>query len=99
VRVWHAPAVDDFDSPPTKPMLEVAIAAANKVVEAIGRGETVLVTCMAGVNRSSLVSGLALHKLLGLSGKDVCAMIQLQRPGTLTNPHFTQCLSNLPQRF
>jgi len=95
VRVCYAPNVDDFDYQPSRETLNTTIKAANLVVEFLKQKKLVLVTCWAGVNRSSLVSALALHKFLGISGSDACALIQSKRY-TLTNPQFIKCLSKLP---
>jgi len=98
VKVWHAPN-EDVPMPPTRQQLEVAIEAANQVVASVSRGEPALVTCWAGINRSSLVTGLALYRLTGMSGADIVNLIQFQRPGTLTNDQFKECLERLAPRI
>ncbi len=54
-----------------------------------------MVTCMAGINRSGLVSAVTLHMMTGRSGKDCVRHIQQCRPGALRNPRFVEWLSTL----
>ena len=98
VDVWHIPFEDDFDNLMPRPVLKSVFAAADKVVTHLKRGDKVLVTCWAGINRSSLVSAIVLHKLLGMSGSDAAHLIKFKRPGALTNELFLRMLSRLPER-
>lgn len=61
-------------------------AAARDVARRVRAGQRVLVTCMAGRNRSGVIAGLALAEL-GLPGAVAARRIQRIRNG-LTNPHF-----------
>lgn len=97
VDVWHSP-FNDIDYRPSRETLKIALGAADRAVRHIRRGENVLVTCYAGVNRSSLVTALTIHKLLGLAGDDLIELIRLQRPNTLTNESFCDCLRRLRSR-
>lgn len=97
VRVIHAPNLDTGD-PPSRQQLKAAWYAAKVVTHALRANEKVLVTCWGGVNRSALVTGIALHQYLGISGLDACAMIRKGRPGTLTNTEFVKCLARIPAR-
>ena len=51
------------------------------------RGETVLITCMAGRNRSALVAAVALVRLALIPPDSVVAHIRACRPRALDNPH------------
>lgn len=57
------------------------------------RGECVLVRCQAGLNRSSLIAGLALI-YLGMSGPDAVQLIRTRRsPWALCNEDYAEYLS------
>jgi protein-tyrosine phosphatase len=66
--------------------------AASQVVEHVRAGKNVLVTCMAGHNRSGLVTALALRELTGLSGQELIDHIQKCRPMSLNNETFAKHL-------
>lgn len=96
VRVVYAPNDDDPHRPPSKEELRIALDAATQAAAALRLNQKVLVTCQMGINRSGLVTGLTLHKLLSISGMEACAMIKQARPWALTNPQFVQCLARIP---
>jgi protein-tyrosine phosphatase len=56
--VGHCPLVDHV---PTPEEMDTAMVAASALVEAWESGETVLVTCAAGRNRSAMVCAMALN--------------------------------------
>jgi protein-tyrosine phosphatase len=64
--------------------------AANKVVQHVRNGKNVLVTCLAGQNRSGLVTALALQQLTGWSGKKIVNHISAKRMWALHNATFAQ---------
>ena len=101
VAVIHAPN-DDSEAygPLTREKLRVAIRAARKVAKAVKRGEQVLVTCALGMNRSGLVSALALHLLYGWPGGQCLKWVRKHRPTKgrcppLSNPDFIEALLRL----
>lgn len=67
VAVRHAP-FSDHGEPPTRNEIMTAMHAASTVRSALDRGEDVLVTCHMGLNRSGLVSALALMMPHGRRG-------------------------------
>ncbi len=68
-------------------------AAANLVVERLTQGKVVLVTCMLGQNRSGLVIGMALKKMLGhQKRKEIVEHIKTRRKNALNNKHYEQYL-------
>ena len=79
IKVIHASNDDHGSLPLTREKLRVAIQAARQVVDALKAGQKVLVTCHAGLNRSGLVSALALHLFYGWSGAKCIALIRLRR--------------------
>jgi len=91
ISVIHAP-IDDGELTKTEAIR--AVQAAREVVARLGRGEKVLVTCAAGLNRSALVCALAL--MFGSSRMrtdDAIALIRMVRsPHALSNPHFVNFL-------
>jgi len=97
VKVFHAPN-DDSGQPPDGFQVMVARLAAEAVVRELGAGKKVLVTCMAGRNRSGLVNGMALIKL-GRPVDAVIARIRERRRNALTNEHFVALLRAFARRL
>lgn len=105
VRVLHAPNDDSVALPLTKEKLRIAVRAADDVVRVIQAGGRVLVTCAAGLNRSGLVSALALHRLYGWAGDECVRTVRAKRiaskrhPGkALSNAEFVAAIRRLPAR-
>jgi hypothetical protein len=96
VETVYAPN-DDSGGPLTREQLELAERAARIVAQRLRQRGKVLVTCMQGRNRSGLVSALALHKLLGVSGRRAMHIVQEARRGALVNPQFCDVLAQLPR--
>lgn len=85
VRVIRA-RLDDAE--PTPAEVKQALAAAEQVAHAMRSGLVCLVTCMAGLNRSGLVSGLAL-RMNGYDGPRAVRAVQRARgKDALGNQHF-----------
>lgn len=97
VEVIHAPN-DDADRRPDEQELRTAVEAASAVAKRLRSGRKVLVTCMQGRNRSGLVSAIALHKLLGVSGHVAARIVRANRRNALTNVNFVNLLRKLPPR-
>lgn len=93
VRVARAPMHDAYAIP------DVAFAAAKLVAAHLAAGHRVLVTCEQGLNRSGLVSALALWYATGRSGVDCLWQVQAARPGALFNKVFAVTLFRLPARL
>lgn len=83
------------DGRPSQAELERAVGAATRVVGHLDRARRVLVTCMAGRNRSGLVCALVLHLRYGVSGARAVTELQRRREGALCNPHFVRFLQGL----
>lgn len=98
IEVVHAPNLDDFDNPPTREMLTGALAAANQLVAGMRRGQKVLSTCRMGVNRSGLVTALALVQFLGVGGAEAIRIIRQGRHFALSNPQFCAALERIPAK-
>lgn len=62
--------------------------AARQVVEHVKAGRNVLVTCMAGQNRSGMIVALALRELTGWSGPRIVEHVSRSRPHALNNTTF-----------
>jgi hypothetical protein len=95
IDVIHAPNDDNPSRAPTRQELQLAIAAAKQAAERVRDGKHVLVTCMAGLNRSGLVSALTLHMLFGWAGAQCASHVQSKRHHALCNPQFVKVLSTL----
>ena len=105
VEVVHAPNDDSEAFPLTKEKLRIAVRAADIVVQRIQAGGKVLVTCAAGLNRSGLVSAIALHKMYGWGGDECIRTVRTKRvaskhhPGkALSNAEFVAAIRWLPAR-
>jgi len=72
-----------------------ASRASGHVIDALSQGEGALVTCWAGINRSGLISGMALIDILGCSGEDAIDIVRKGRSEyALYNPLFQKILVN-----
>ena len=90
VDVIHAP-FDDNDIGPTSQEKKIARSAAKRVAAAVRNGSRVLVSCIAGRNRSGLVCGLALVEN-GLDPIRALTLIWDKRRYSLTNEAFVDLL-------
>lgn len=95
----HAP----FDDAELTPDVDArALRAADVVVSVLRGGGKALVTCNQGRNRSGLVAGMALLRLLpDLNGPQVVEMIKTRRAApcgqvALTNDDFRERLASWP---
>lgn len=78
-------------------LLEIkAFILADRVANIIENDGRVLIHCRGGRNRSGLVAGLVLYKMLDITGAQAVAMIQTARPRSLANQHFRTYLEQLP---
>jgi protein-tyrosine phosphatase len=87
-EVIHMPTSDYDYIPPTKAHIALVWETARKVVRYLENDKAVLVTCMAGLNRSGLVSAISLHLWLGISGDNACTQVQNARVDALFNERF-----------
>lgn len=95
VEVILAPGDDDCRVHRMERDLPTWKQAAQIVVERVAAGKKVLVTCMAGLNRSGMVSALALHSITGWPGADVVEHVQASRDMALCNDTFANYLRGL----
>jgi protein-tyrosine phosphatase len=78
------------------PDLEMLVSAAALIVDLLDDGESVLVHCMYGLNRSSLLAAYAIAmRYPNMSGKEILALIRKSRPGALHNALFADAVSRL----
>lgn len=68
------------------------IKAGKQVAEQVRGGKNVLVTCMAGLNRSGFVIVVALHTLTGWPVQDCIDLLQSKRMMSLNNTAFADYL-------
>ena len=95
VRVLYCPLDDNgFSIKPEE--WQRAVRCSQKVADAVLQGKRVLVTCQQGINRSGLVTSLALWRLTGMAGGDVVAHVRAARPIALRNQGFVRALTMLP---
>lgn len=99
VRVRHFPY--DDQAQPTERDLMTAWSGAEAVARDLRRGRNVLVTCMAGRNRSALVAALAVHLVTGEPGRACLGLVRAKRIDqegirALSNKAFQQYLIALP---
>ena len=93
VAVLHVPLADDPSRPMPTAQAGSAISAARTVARYLRAGQRVLVTCHLGLNRSSLIAGLAMRLAYGTKVDNVITTIREARgPQALRNPHFVRLL-------
>lgn len=90
IEVICAPGDDDHRPHRMANFLPIWKDAAKIVVERVRSGKVVLVTCMAGLNRSGMVTAFALQELTGWSGKQCVDHIRTSRKHALCNQTFAQ---------
>lgn len=99
VEVHYAP-FDDDSRGLDKRQLDIAINAAEQTVLAHQQGKRCLVTCMAGRNRSGIVTALALSALSGMTPAQACERVRAKRGlAALTNPWFRGFLNRVEVKF
>ena len=97
-RVIHA-GMDD-GPPVTSEEASSAVASAVAVAQAMSRGETSLVTCWAGLNRSGLIAALALVFAHGATGDSAIAAVRRARgQDALSNQHFRDFIRRAAASF
>lgn len=67
--------------------------AAKLVADRIKEGKRVLVTCVAGLNRSGIVTAMALNHIYGWSGDRACTYVQSKRQSALFRKAFRRHLT------
>lgn len=92
LNVICAPGDDDAQPERMERFLPTWILAAQRVAQQVKLGKKVLVTCMAGLNRSGMVTAMALHLLTGWSGAVCVERVQERRAMALCNATFAQWL-------
>ena len=91
IEVIHAPL---DDARPSKRQIGIALHAANEVVKRRREHKRVLVTCYLGLNRSGLITALALVQL-GVRPKTAIACVRAARGDrALHNEHFVSIIEN-----
>jgi protein-tyrosine phosphatase len=94
VRVVHAPLTDEQFRCTTSER-RLVCAAVHEVVKALKHGLRVLVTCHQGLNRSGLITALALRQFYGMSADEAITRVRYARgPFALSNPIFEQMIKD-----
>lgn len=88
--------INDDGSRMTKEEAEYAVRAASRVIAWMGEGKKILVTCYMGLNRSGLVTAIALCKgPEKIPLNEAIGMIKAARgPRALGNPDFVKFLES-----
>lgn len=92
--VLHAP-LDDHEYPLTGQEWTQIATAAEFAAVGVRKGMRVLVTCQAGLNRSGIITAMAVMMLTGCSGDQAVRLVQSRREDALCNSSFAAQLSNL----
>lgn len=93
-KVVHAPFDDHGRMPMDERDRMIAHTAALRVAREIMREGRVLVTCAAGMNRSGLVTGLALIRLTRWSVDEIVGRIRRARMAAAQNLGYPRALHN-----
>lgn len=94
VRVIRASSNDVRIEPP-KHWTEAWHSAAESSAHAVRQGETVLITCWQGLNRSGVVSALTINKLTGKAGAECVNLVKQNRPGAFSNENYAEYVSRI----
>lgn len=92
IQVICAPGEDDSRVNRMRRFLPTWILAAQRVAVLLKAGKKVLVTCMAGLNRSGMVSAMALYLVTGWDGAKCVQHVQQTRQDALCNDTFASWL-------
>jgi len=87
--VYHTPLQDN--GPPTPTERQLASLASKFVADQLQKGYVVLVTCLAGINRSAWVAAWAL-KRQGMTGKEAVRLIRKARGNHVLSNEFFEAL-------
>jgi protein-tyrosine phosphatase len=90
IEVICAPGDDDPRVSRMMQFVPIWTKAAALVAERVRTGKNVLVTCMAGQNRSGMVTAIALHYLTGMTGEECVEHLQSRRMWALHNDTFAK---------
>lgn len=83
------------DSALTRESQQAAHQAANHAMDVLDNGQSVLVRCQAGLNRSGLVTGIVLTDYFGYTGQRAVGKIREARgPWALCNDEYADYLIN-----
>jgi protein-tyrosine phosphatase len=93
VQYIHLPLPDGQVTPAVIQKVE---SLSSEIVFLLQSNKRVLVHCRGGRNRSGLITGLVLKKLLGVSGATAVELVQRARPRALANMHFVRYLCETP---
>lgn len=93
LEVICAPGDDDTRPNRVERFAGTWIQAAVDVAKRIRSGKKVLVTCIAGHNRSGFVTAVALHYLTGMSGENCVKLVQQRRMDALNNDAFVEYIT------
>lgn len=85
VEVLHCP-IDDAEL--TRDELQRVRRCSKTIAHRLSSGHRVLVTCQMGINRSALVTAMAMKRLTGWPAEKIISTIRLGRKGALSNEHF-----------
>lgn len=96
-EVFRLPLID-VDSP-----VAVSSSLMGNVAKTVAKlhtlhreGRRILITCMAGRNRSGIVTALLLRKILGVTSDQAIEMVRAARgPHALSNPTFVRYLKSI----
>jgi protein-tyrosine phosphatase len=95
VRVLHVP-LTDYGGPFTPAQRAAALRASLVVAKALAAGKNVMVTCELGLNRSSLIAGMALARL-GMPRERVVKLVRRLRSfAALNNGRFARMVREEP---
>lgn len=89
VRVEHAP-LDDHGRPLSEAEWCIIIRGASFAAHNVLRGRRTLVTCRMGINRSGIITAMAVCLVTGCTGREAVALVRDKRPGALINTSFAR---------
>lgn len=99
IEVIAAPGEDIRGWPVDPEHTKIWEDASHIVADRVRAGKRVLITCMAGLNRSGMVTALTMHKLTGWDAEKIIWWIQGRRSAALFNKDFQRHLLETLKEF
>ena len=99
VTLVRVPLLDEPDRLMTREEIAAAISGGRTIARYLMAGQRVLSTCISGLNRSSLLAGLAMRLAYDIDPHEVVKMIRAARgPWALFNPNFERLIYRIRVR-
>jgi hypothetical protein len=83
LKIVQCPLGDNYFTVSSPSRLKLIDKAVKRIVRLYEEGNTILITCAEGRNRSAMIAALVVKRIKGISGEEAVALVRKNR-----NPHF-----------